>query len=205
MNFVGPNLDSYYIAYHNRIDDNRFLNISHLLFSKNGQMVVNGLKYENMFERPTFEKFIDKENYLSEEEITSEKSTIEFNFIGEDAKMIFSYLNENLKNYFLANNNIYFTYDKLLVSSFANLTFLLKNENEVISLIDELTFSENNINYLTFDGDFVYGGISKLLSENNIFFDIYENIDILYAGARGLSAMHYVFLLRVRQKQPTIS
>ena len=73
MNFVGPNLDSYYIAYHNRIDDNRFLNISHLLFSKNGQMVINGLKYENMFERPTFEKFIDKENYLSEEEITSEE------------------------------------------------------------------------------------------------------------------------------------
>ena len=36
-------------------------------------MVINGLKYENMFERPTFEKFIDKENYLSEEEITSEE------------------------------------------------------------------------------------------------------------------------------------
>lgn len=107
MNFVGPNLDSYYIAYHNRIDDNRFLNISHLLFSKNGQMVVNGLKYENMFERPTFEKFIDKENYLREEEITSEKSTIEFNFIGEDAKMIFSYLNEkNYSTIYLQSNSI---------------------------------------------------------------------------------------------------
>ena len=33
----------------------------------------------------------------------------------------------------------------------------------------------------------------------------FQNIDIFYAGARGLSAMHHVFLLRVRQKQPTIS
>ncbi len=149
--------------------------------TENGLNLINKLyeKYDSLY----FE-FIDKNKIY----VTKQNSD----------HLSFSYLNENLKNYFLANNNIYFTYDKLLVSSFANLTFLLKNENEVISLIDELTFSENNINYLTFDGDFVYGGISKLLSENNIFFDIYENIDILY-GRKSISYQEIVISNKIAQ------
>lgn len=149
--------------------------------TENGLNLINKLyeKYDSLY----FE-FIDKNKIY----VTKQNSD----------HLSFSYLNENLKNYFLANNNIYFTYDKLLISSFANLTFLLKNENEVISLIDELTFSENNINYLTFDGDFVYGGISKLLSENNILFDLYENIDILY-GRKSVSYQEIVISNKIAQ------
>ena len=69
MTFRGPDLDSYYITYHNREEDNsRYLNISRLLFSNDGRMICNGISVDEnvMFERPTFEKFINKNNYLTE-------------------------------------------------------------------------------------------------------------------------------------------
>ena len=77
MNILGPNLDSYYIAYHNMMPNrNRYLNLSRLMFDNKGHMLVNGLGINNNFkiERPMFEKFINEKDYLTNEVFNDNKN-----------------------------------------------------------------------------------------------------------------------------------
>lgn len=102
MTFRGPDLDSYYIAYHNREDSNeRFLNISRLLFSRDGRMICNGVDIDNnvMFDRPTFETFIQNNNYISEKNFKLKNCSIEYNFKGENVYLLYSYVDEDNYSY----------------------------------------------------------------------------------------------------------
>ncbi len=99
MTFLGPNLDSYYIAYHNMMDNHkRYLNISRLMFDNHGHLICNGsyIKNNPILQRPTFEKFVDEEKYISDYTLSSSFST-EYNFIGEDVILYISY--DDGKNY----------------------------------------------------------------------------------------------------------
>lgn len=130
MTFLGPNLDSYYVAYHNREDDgNRYLNISRLLFSKNGKMIVNGLSEEKnvMFERPTFEKFIQENNFLTDNVISSKTLTIEYNFKGKNSYLVYSYVNKD-------------NYCKCILQE--NAILFIKHHNEIDKVIDEINLND---------------------------------------------------------------
>lgn len=108
MTFLGPDLDSYYIAYHNMMPNKqRYLNISRLMFNKSGEMMVNGAYIKNnlMFKRPLFEKFIDKNNFISELTFNNKCFSCEYNFIGKDVKLLLGYKNERNYQYFSLKNN----------------------------------------------------------------------------------------------------
>lgn len=102
---LGPNLDSYYIVYHNlnsAAGPNRSFNINRLLF--NGTIMnVNGAGiYDNLVpELPDFESTDGLENYTETGSInlsdttTDEAFTAEFNFTGSDTEIYFGYVDEN--------------------------------------------------------------------------------------------------------------
>ena len=96
MNILGPNLDSYYIVYHNMMDDrNRYFNISRILFNDDEMMINHPAIKDNFnIERPYFEEFINEENYLSDFNI-DDKFSIEFNLKGKEAFAIISKVNDN--------------------------------------------------------------------------------------------------------------
>lgn len=102
MTFLGPNLDSYYLAYHNMMPNhNRYLNITRLMFDSYGQMLCNGVSIERniQWERPYFEKRIQTSNYLSLEKMPNQRFSSEYNFLGKDVRLILSYENENQYQY----------------------------------------------------------------------------------------------------------
>ncbi len=107
MNILAPNLDSYYIAYHNMcLNGIRYLNLSRLMFDKKGHMLVNGLKVENNFkiERPNFEIFSDSENYLSDKEFKDNNFSIEYNFKSKKCELLIGYKDEHNYQSFIFEN-----------------------------------------------------------------------------------------------------
>lgn len=109
MSFLGPNLDAYYIAYHNMMPSgNRYLNISRLMFNNYGEMLINGayIKDNPVLERPLFETFTRKSDYLTKKRFSNNEFSIEFNFLGEDVKLYLSYTNTLNNQYFTFNNHI---------------------------------------------------------------------------------------------------
>ena len=109
---LGPDMDSYYIAYHNlESSGRRNLNFSRLSFN-GANMVADSVKpYNNpgfnapefySYEGEGFEKINDK--FLSKT-ASSDTFTAEFNVTGE-GKMIFSYIDENNYSYIEFKNNI---------------------------------------------------------------------------------------------------
>lgn len=110
MSILGPNLDSYYIVYHNMMPNgNRYMNISRLMFDNNGHMLVNGLQVEDnlVFERPKFETFINESDYLSQQVFKENNFSIEYNFKSENVKLILGYIDETNYQYLsFKNNNI---------------------------------------------------------------------------------------------------
>lgn len=102
MSFVGPNLDSYYIAYHNMSSNgNRFLNISRLVFDEAGNMLVNGVKVKNnpAIQRPNYECYVEKSEFYSEEYFNKKAFSVEFNFKGKNTKLYLSYINGENNQY----------------------------------------------------------------------------------------------------------
>jgi hypothetical protein len=105
---LGPNLDSYYIVYHNlnsAAGPNRSFNINRLLF--NGTtMNVNGAVIDNNLvpELPDFESVDGVANYTQSGDYflsnitTTSKFTAEFNFIGSDFEGVFGYI--DIDNYY---------------------------------------------------------------------------------------------------------
>ena len=109
---LGPDMDSYYIAYHNlEANNSRNLNYSRLSF--NGSvMVANDVKEEGAIKASLPDYFTYDVTYLEEENdfilssYESEKTfTVEFNVTGE-GKMVFSYIDESNYSYieFLDND-----------------------------------------------------------------------------------------------------
>ena len=97
MNILGPDLDSYYIAYHNMMPNrNRYLNLSRLMFDRKGNMLVNGLGINNNFkiERPMFEKFINEKDYVTNESFDNNNFSIEYNFKSSNVQLILGYKDE---------------------------------------------------------------------------------------------------------------
>ncbi len=108
MTFLGPNLDSYYIAYHNMMPNGeRYLNISRLMFDNHGHMLVNGISENNnvLFDRPYFEKRINEENYLSDEIFDNKHFSIEYNFIGRNVKLFVSYQDKENNQYIMLKDD----------------------------------------------------------------------------------------------------
>lgn len=99
MTFLGPNLDSYFICYHNMLDNKRYLNISRLEFNKENLRVNNPYIEDNfMFERPIYEEFVINAINFLPPLTTLKEGTIEYNFKGENSKLVFNYIDD--KNYY---------------------------------------------------------------------------------------------------------
>ena len=109
MTFLGPDLDSYYIAYHNMTKSgNRYLNISRLVFDDYGNMMTNGayVKDNPGFRRPIFEKYVDESNYISNEVFENKRFTVEYNFKGSNVKLYLAYVDSNNYQYIVVNNGL---------------------------------------------------------------------------------------------------
>lgn len=102
---LGPNLDSYYLGYHNlniNGGPSRSFNINRLLF--NGTMMnVNGASLTGNIvpQLPDFESVDGNENYTETNGVyvsntsTKQEFTAEFNFTGIDTKLYFGYIDED--------------------------------------------------------------------------------------------------------------
>ena len=135
--------------------------------------------------------FIDKNNskYLDLE------STYSRVFITNQTKKrldLFS-LDSNLKDcsYFYSNNKSYFALDELALNSFLSLSFLVKEENQVIELIDDISITEEDVNSLSFPKEMLYGNLANNLNENCLKFSSYTNINNLF-GRRILNFQEIV-------------
>lgn len=107
---LGPDLDSYYLAYHNLNSSggpNRSNNINRISFSGTEMIVEHAALYNNI--KPMMATFATEdasglvnENgmYLTSEK-TNETFSSEFNFIGNDVTTVVSYIDEN--NYYSIN------------------------------------------------------------------------------------------------------
>lgn len=107
---LGPDLDSYYLAYHNLNSSggpNRSNNIARLSFSGTEMIAEHAELYNNIV--PTLPSFssndekglVKVEDKLLSEKVTNDTYSVEFNFIGNDTDMVVSYVDEN--NYHLIN------------------------------------------------------------------------------------------------------
>jgi hypothetical protein len=100
---LGPDMDSYYIAYHNlELNNQRFLNLERLSFN-GSRMVANDVKKEGNFvpSSPNFSStgdagFSSAGPFLLSPSACGDEFTVEFNAIGE-GKMVFDY--EDDSNY----------------------------------------------------------------------------------------------------------
>jgi xylan 1,4-beta-xylosidase len=138
---LGPDLDSYYIVYHNLDKNNkRYYNIARLSFN-GASMVANDVRrYDNFV--PTLPEFetsddgnlIDNGSFLLSSARSSKKFTAEFNAVGE-GKMVFSYTDENNYGYAEYINN------KIELHKVANSTDNIFN---TISLNHEFNFEDYN-------------------------------------------------------------
>ena len=108
---LGPDMDSYYIVYHNLETSNkRNLNFSRLSFN-GSKMVADNVKTKNNpgFNLPEFSSFDDAGYEKVNDKMLSDLSssdtfTVEFNVTGE-GKMIFSYIDDKNYSYIEFINN----------------------------------------------------------------------------------------------------
>lgn len=111
---LGPDLDSYYLAYHNLNSSggpDRSNNISRLSFSGTEMIVENASLYNNIM--PNMPAFVAKDIAGLEEASgkllsktgTSDVFSVEYNFIGNNTKMICSYIDDSNYYYINVNNN----------------------------------------------------------------------------------------------------
>lgn len=111
---LGPNLDSYYICYHNLNSSggpNRSFDISRLSFAGTEMLVDNG-KLENNFvpESPIFKSedetsLIKEGDFLLAEKDLEDIYTAEFNYSGENTKAVLSYADSDNYDYVIADSS----------------------------------------------------------------------------------------------------
>ena len=109
---LGPDLDSYYLIYHNLDNNGRNLNYSRLSFN-GSMMVANDVKDTNVIKAslPEFStngnsNLVADGEFLLSDKASSDTFTVEFNVKGE-GKMLFAYQDSNNYAYIeYQNNNI---------------------------------------------------------------------------------------------------
>ena len=112
--FLGPNLDSYYITYHNLNSSggpNRSFNVSRLSFDGTEMMVNNGELRNNFVpETPSF--YAENQEGLSEKnggyfapEASGSVYTVEYNFSGNGTRLVFAYEDANNYSYIKPEGN----------------------------------------------------------------------------------------------------
>lgn len=142
---LGPDMDSYYIVYHNlEANNSRRVNYSRLSF--NGSvMVANDVKESDVIKAslPSFStygdsEFVEEGNFVLSDKLTNDTFTVEFNTTGE-GKMIFSYIDSS--NYGIIeykDNNIYIkkveNNNEQLIKKIALLRSYLSNVNHTFRL-----------------------------------------------------------------------
>lgn len=98
---LGPDMDSYYLAYHNLTSStSRYLNFSRLAFD-GSSMVTNFVRPDDCvgtdlppFYATSLDEYPESGNYYMSSEASEDAFTVEFNNIGE-GEMIFSYVNDS--------------------------------------------------------------------------------------------------------------
>ena len=112
---LGPDLDSYYLAYHNLNSSggpNRSNNIARISFSGTEMIVEHAELYNNIVPNmPDFSTndstgFVDSEGYYLTSSLTSDVYSAEYNFIGNDVTMICSYQDNANYHYININNDV---------------------------------------------------------------------------------------------------
>lgn len=110
---LGPDLDSYYIVYHNLDSSvsNRYLNVSRLSFN-GSRMVADYVGKENNISPKLADyscydisELEDKDDFMLSNEKTKGDFTVEFNSTGF-GKMIFSYIDKNNYSYITINDDL---------------------------------------------------------------------------------------------------
>lgn len=105
---LGPNMDSYYIAYHNLNSSggpDRSFNISKLNFDGPKMTINHPSLYDNFVpEMPDFYSenetaLVEENGFLLSSDSSEDIFTCEFNFIGSEVKAIFSYADSENYNY----------------------------------------------------------------------------------------------------------
>lgn len=193
---LGPNMDSYYIAYHSLLNPAgplRRFNINRLMFN-GSEMSVPYYDYENNL-APQMPEFVSENNLINFNKVDnfylSNKSsedifTVEYNFIGENTKAIFSYLDSS--NYYYINVN---KDNKIIVNQIkdgnekeiASYQLNKKYNYDVIHSI-RLAYSNNlldvyfdNLNVTSIDVTLTGGNIGYLstINPNNIGYTAFSN------------------------------
>ena len=116
---LGPDLDSYYIAYHNLINTipTRRFNLARLSFNGANMTADKVGIYDNLVPRAPIFSGESKEDlektgdlYLTDIQ-SSDIFSAEFNFIGENAHLYFSYVDSSNYNYIKVSNNTIYVYE----------------------------------------------------------------------------------------------
>ncbi len=181
---LGPDMDSYYIVYHNLEGYNRYLNYSRLSFN-GSKMVANDIKAEDSlgldpceFSAYDTSELANEGNYYFSPDKTDDTFTVEFNTIGE-GEMIFSYIDDNDYSILEFKNNAITIYDCVngvktekhktqLIKTYSTdviHTFRLQHNNGKVNLYFDTMEKESGLD-LTFKGGKI--GYAK----NNTFSEI---------------------------------
>lgn len=78
------------------------------------------------------------------------------------------------------NNSTYYIYEKMLLNGFVKPTFLVKNEHKLISLIDEFSFTDDDLlsmNYI--DENVCFGSLASIMEKSNLKFKNIDEVDEL--------------------------
>lgn len=134
---LGPDLDSYYLAYHNLNSSggpDRSNNISRLSFSGTEMIVEHPNLYNNivpnmpLFQTADKSGFVEVGDMLLSNESTSDVYSVEYNFIGNDVSMVLGYTDDSNYHFINLNNNV------------LSLNKVSKGETKVI---EEVTFNKS--------------------------------------------------------------
>ena len=112
---LGPNMDSYYMVYHNLISVNgpyRHFNMARMLFNGSELGVNHPEKKDNLVpQMPDFSSYEkegleNQENFLLSTKETSDYFTAEYNLKGNGKKMVFSYTSPTDYAYIINEGNV---------------------------------------------------------------------------------------------------
>lgn len=181
---LGPNLDSYYIAYHNLNSSggpNRSFNLSRLTFSGTTMEAVHPeLKGSYVPEMPDF-KAEDKNGFketngaLLTEKETSDIFSAEYNFQGKDAVLLFSYQDDCHYEVSFKDNSIVLSENKGGTKTVLQEEKLKKNYDfsklhtiRITNSQDKFSLYFDTMQKMAFDKGFEKGKIGYLKNDNTV-------------------------------------
>jgi len=163
---LGPDLDSYYIAYHNMVPGRiRYLNFSRLSFD-NSAMVANCVRPTDCvgtdlpsYYAESIDEFDLENNMYLFNGISEDAFTVEYNVVGE-GKMVFSYKDKNNYNYINFENN------EISVVSVINSKENIVASSSLINEFDTSVYHTFRLQYK--DGNLVlyFDNMTKILTDN---------------------------------------